>query len=169
MREIPPRRSDLALLAILLALVPPACAAADSSSATQAVQMAVLPIRVIAISDAPPVLVRSHAAAGQEPDGVTEASTTYALTTNETNLKITGRLGAPLPADVSLTVSLAAPTGASSVGEVALGATDVDLVTGISKLAESGRTISLRFAAPVSAGVASSTLNSLVLTLTDGS
>jgi hypothetical protein len=66
-------------------------------------------------------------------------------------------------------VTLTAPTGGSSAGQVLLSATAQDLVTGISTLAESGLTISYEFSADAAAGVIASAQKTVTFTVADGS
>lgn len=68
----------------------------------------------------------------------TDNSTTYTVTTNQTNQTITGEIGAALASGVSLSVDLTAPTGATSNGLTSLSTTPANLVTGITTLNESG-------------------------------
>ena len=55
------------------------------------------------------------AAAGSNPTTVNDASATWAVTTNQTGAKITGSIASALPAGVTLSVALAAPSGGSTV------------------------------------------------------
>ncbi len=100
-----------------------------------------------------PSLVIGQALAGT---GLTSASATasYALTTNQSGMKITAQLGAALPAHVTLSVSLEAPSGGTSAGTVALSdAVAKDVVTGVSMVNESGLEVAYKLAAGVDAGV----------------
>ena len=65
------------------------------------------------------------------------AGSSYGITTNEVNQKITASLDAPLPRGVSLSVSLGAPAGAKSKGTKALGTASADVVTGITAVSAS--------------------------------
>lgn len=112
-------------------------AAAAAQSATQTVRFQVNAVNQIAVSGSPAPLVVSTANAGSEPTSATSTGTSYAITTNETNQKITASIDQPMPAGVSLAISLGAPSGASSAGSVPLGTSGADLVTGISSTAAS--------------------------------
>jgi hypothetical protein len=72
-----------------------------------------------------------------------------------------------MPQYTKLEVQLAAPTGGSSAGYVELGVSDQNLVTGISKLSESGKTITYKFSAQAEAGTLSGQ-RTVTFTLTDG-
>jgi len=65
-------------------------------------------------------------------------------------------------------LNLAAPGSGTSAGAVTLGATDKDVVTGITQVAASGKSISYSLAATVAAGVVASSTKTVTLTLTDG-
>ncbi|MBM3477489.1 MAG: hypothetical protein FJX75_29820 [Armatimonadetes bacterium] len=154
------------MLVSLLALVGSAALAANT--ANQTVTFQVSAINEISVSGNPGALTVSTATAGAEPDQVTDASTTYNLTTNGNNKKITGALDTAMPADVTLKVNLAAPTGGTSAGDVTLSATAQNLVTGISKKAEGTKGITYKLSATVAAGVVSQATRTVTLTVTDG-
>ena len=59
------------------------------------------------------------------------AGTSYVVTTNEKNQKITASLDASVPNTLSLAVALGAPRGAVSRGLRTLSTTATDVVTGI--------------------------------------
>lgn len=135
-----------------------------ASSDTQTVQFQITAIDEIDASGNPGMLTINSATAGNSTlTPATDSSTTYAVTTNGTGRKITGRLDSNMPANTTLEASLVAPTGGTSQGYQILSTTDADLVTGISTLAESGKTITYRFGATLAAGTVS---GSRVVTLT---
>jgi opacity protein-like surface antigen len=149
----------------LLAATSGIALAADNADTTVTYQ--VTAINEISVSGNPGALVVSTATAGSEPNAVTEA-TTYAITTNGTDKKITGAIDEAMPTNVTLTAELAAPTGGSSAGAVALTASDQALVSGISTLAEDGIGIDLTLSATAAAGVVGSDTRTLTLTIADG-
>jgi hypothetical protein len=114
-----------------------------------------------------PSLVISAATAGS---GLTSASAsgTYAITTNETDRKITAEIDSDMPSGVTLSVSLAAPSGATSAGAVTLSSTAVDVVTGVSTVNQSGLNITYGLSATVSAGVVSAGNRTVTYTITAG-
>lgn len=138
-------------------------------SATQTVTYEVSAINELSVSSPTVSLTVNAATAGSAPTAASDATTSYAITTNESNRKITGILNTAMPAGVSLSASLAAPTGGNSVGPVALTATAQDLVTGISALNESGKVITYSLSATSAAGVVASASKTVTLTITAGS
>jgi hypothetical protein len=119
----------------------------DAQTASQVVRFQVTAINQIGVTGAPAPLVITTATAGAAPTSVTASGGTYAITTNESNKKISASLDEPMPEGVRLDVALGAPTGAMSAGEVSLGTAAADLVTGISVIAESALPITYRLRA----------------------
>jgi hypothetical protein len=138
------------------------------STATQSVTYEVQAINEISVSGDPDSLIINTATAGSEPNDATDNSTTYAITTNGSNKKITGAIDTAMPSNVTLKINLTAPTGGTSVGPVVLSATAADLVTEISTVAESGKTIAYTLTATVGAGVVASASKTVTLTIADG-
>ena len=62
------------------------------STATQSVTYEVQEINEISVSGDPGSLIINTATAGSEPNDATDKSTTYAITTNGSNKKITGAI-----------------------------------------------------------------------------
>ena len=151
----------LALTALL------ATAAMAANTTTQTVTYEVSAINEISDDGDPGALTVSTATAGSEPDDATDSSTTYAITTNGTTKKLTGKIDTAMPANVTLQVNLTAPTGGVGAGDVTLTGTDADLVTSIETVAESGKTIAYTLSATVAAGVVASAQKTVTLTLTD--
>jgi hypothetical protein len=137
-----------------------------SATATQMVTYEVAAINELSVSGSPGSLTVSTATAGDAPDAVSDATTTYAITTNETGRKITGALNTAMPDGVTLTATLAAPTGGSSVSAVTLSTVAADLVTGITTLNESGKAITFGLSATSAAGVVPSAVKTVTLTIT---
>jgi hypothetical protein len=146
-----------------------ACGLVDvGNAATQTVTFQVTAIDALSVSGNPAALVVNSATAGSQPTAATNALTTYAVTTNGTNKRVTGVLSAAMPTNTTLQVELVAPTGGSSAGNVTLTAVAASLVTGITALAQSGLTITYTFTATIAAGVLASDTRTVTLTLTDG-
>jgi len=141
--------------------------AADNVNQTVTYQVSA--INEISVSGNPGALIVNAATAGSEPTAVTDNSTSYAITTNQSSRKITGAINSVMPDNTTLKVTLVAPTGGTSAGQVTLSTTAADLVTGISTLAESGKTVTYEFSATASAGVVSSASKTVTLTVADGS
>jgi polyisoprenoid-binding protein YceI len=144
---------------VSLATLGTVCAALAAASATVSAQ-------TLSVSGSPPALVVSTAVAGAQPLAVTDATTSY--TTSALLLqkkKITGQLNANMPAGVTLTIALVAPSGATSNGTVTLDNTPRDLVVNISNLIPATYPITYVLSATVSAGVIPSSSRTVTLTL----
>lgn len=138
----------------------------DVSAQTATVTYEIAGIEEMAVSGNPAALLIDNAA--KLMDGVTDASTTWNVTSNRTNTKVTGGIDLAMPAGVTLTVSLTPPTGATSNGAVSLGATAAELVTGITEVQESGLVVTYGLLATPSAGVLASETRTLTFTITAG-
>ena len=143
-------------------------AAFAGPTAQQTVTYEVQAINELAVSAPTASLVVNSATAGSAPNVATDSSTSYSITTNETNRKITGVINSNMPAGVTLSVTLAAPSGASSMGKQALSTSPADLVMEIGTLNDSAKTISYELAATSAAGVVSSATKTVTLTITAG-
>ena len=139
---------------------------AMAQSDTQTVSYEVQAINEIGVSGNPAALTINTATAGEAPDAVSDATTTYALTTNETGQKITGNIDTAMPSGLTLTVNLAAPTGATSSGATSLSGVAADLVTGITTLNESGLGITYNLSATSAAGVVGAASKTVTFTIT---
>lgn len=155
------RNIFLASTALLLA-----SAGTAAAQATQTASYEVQAINQISVAGSPSLTINT-ATAGSAPTAVT-AGATYAITTNETNRKITAGLDAAMPDGVSLSMSLAAPTGATSAGAVTLLTTAQDVVTAISTLNESGLSITYGLSATAAAGVVAAGTRTVTFTITAG-
>lgn len=149
-----------------LALIVSASFPATAQTATQTLTFQVDAINQIAFAGSPSLVV-STATAGNEP-GVASAGASWAVTTNQSSAKISASLNAALPANVTLTVDLAAPSGATSAGAQPLGTTAVDLVTGLTRVAQSGLGVTYTLSATAAAGVVASTTRTVTYTITGG-
>lgn len=143
-------------------------AVAQSSTATQTVTFSVTDVNTIAVSGDPGAL-----SVGAGGTAATDNSTTYDVTTNSTAAKkITGYIDSAMPTGTTLSVNLADPDGtgaATSAGTVALTATSAataqDLVTGITQLSATGKTITYTLAADVTASAASNLSRTVTFTI----
>ena len=138
---------------------------------TQTVGYEVSAINELAISGNPAAMTVNAATAGSEPDAVTDTSTSFAITTNCATdaKKITAVLDTAMPSGTTLKITLAAPAGATSAGEITLTASAQDVVTAIDGVASSGHQISYELDATVAAGVVSSANKTVTLTIADAS
>jgi len=102
----------------------------EAQTATQTVTFSVVSSSRAAIANvAAPLTIRT---ASNRTTSASVAGSSYAITTNELNQKISASLNEAMPSGLSLAVSLSPPAGASSRGTTRLGATAADVVTGIS-------------------------------------
>ena len=153
-------------IAAAAALVVVAAPFAQAQTATQTVTFAVNAINQIAFTGAPSLTITT-AVAGSAPTSVTDATASWAVTTNQTGAKITASIPA-MPTGLTLSASLAAPAAATSAGFLALSATAVDLVTGITKLAQGSLGVSYKLDATAAAGVVTSATRVVTYTITGG-
>jgi hypothetical protein len=153
--------------AVALALVAFA-GSAQAQTATQTVTFEVKPINQIAFVGAPSLIITT-AVAGSAPTSVTDATATWAITTNQSTVKITASIPSAMPAGLTLSANLTAPTlNGSSAGMVALGTAATDMVTGIAKLAQGGLGITYKLDATSAAGVVASSTRVVTYTITGG-
>lgn len=152
--------------ALVLAVSVLAAREASAQTATQTVSYEVTAVDQISVSGAPSLVVNA-ATAGNALTAAT-ASGTYAVTTNGSDRKITASIDSNLPTGVTLTVTLGAPTGATSAGAVTLSTTSQDVVTGISTVNESGLSIDYGLSASITAGVVPAGNRTVTYTVTAG-
>ncbi|HET9424459.1 MAG TPA: response regulator [Gemmatimonadaceae bacterium] len=148
-------------------LVVAAAASASAQTATQTVTFQVDAINQVAVSGSPTLAITA-AVAGGAPTTVTSTGNTWAVTTNQSNAKITASIGSAMPSGVTLSANLAAPAGATSAGMVGIGTSAVDVVTGITKLNASGLALTYQLEATAGAGVVASTTRVVTYTITGG-
>lgn len=140
---------------ILAALAMMTVASTASAQNTQLVNIAVNAISQVAVTGGPQSLTISTAVAGNALTDAT-ASVTWAVTTNQTNQKLTASIDQNMPAGLTLQVQAEAPLGGGlSTGPNALSTTAADLVSGFSQLAESGLDLTYTLAASLTAAVGS--------------
>lgn len=156
------RSAFLALVAVAVVF-----AGKASAQATQTVTFQVDAINKISVSGSPAAMAINTAVAGSAPTSVTNAATTWAVTTNQTGSKVTAAIDLAMPAGVTLSLLLVNPTGATS-STVALGTIAADAVTTITKLNESAKTVTYTLAATSAAGVVASASRIVTLTMVAG-
>lgn len=154
-------------LSITTALSLLALGAAGAQTATQTVTFQVDAVNQIAVTGAPSLTINT-ATAGSGLTSATSSGNTWAITTNQTGAKITASIASAMPAGLTLSANLGAPSGATSAGLKALGVTAVDMVTGITKLSASGLSLSYQLDANASAGVVASGTRVVTYTITGG-
>jgi len=149
-----------------MALLAGAVSAASAQTATQVVTFQVDAVNQIAFSGSPSLVINT-ATAGNNPTNAT-AGATWAVTTNQTGAKITASIGSNMPAGLTLSANLSAPAGAASAGSLSLSTVAVDLVTSITKLAQSGISLTYTLAATAAAGTFTSSTRTVTYTITGG-
>jgi hypothetical protein len=147
-------------------LVIAAAASASAQTTTQDLTINIQAISQISVAGGAHTLTINSATAGNAPDDATW-TTSWAITTNESDMKVTASIGAAMPSGTTLLVNLTNPTGASSAGAVSLDGSAKDLVTGISTLNEASLPLTYTVQATSLAGV--QTINKTVTyTVTSG-
>lgn len=158
------RRSYLAAIAAA-AVTLTATNVQAQSDATQAVTFEVQAINSISVDGAKSLTIAA-AVAGSAPTSAT-ASGSYAITTNQTNTKITAQIEENMPSGLTLSVLLVAPSNGSAVSKN-LTTFAEDVVTGITILNESGLGIGYTLAATLAAGVVASDTRTVTYTVVGG-
>ena len=154
--------------AATLALALGAATAAGAQTATQTVTFQVNAINVVSFTGSPSLTITT-AVAGNAPTSVTDASATWAVTTNQTGAKISAALSANMPAGLTLSVNLAAPTGGpTSNGYKALSTASADLVDAVTQLAQGPLGVTYKLDATPAAGVVSSSTRIVTYTISGG-
>ncbi|MGD0337203.1 MAG: hypothetical protein ABSB78_00280 [Bacteroidota bacterium] len=135
------------------------------AQADQTVHFEVKPVAKISVSgDVYLAVITGIAGTPGLTDSI-EHSSTYSITHNAESKKITAKLNSAMPSNTTLSVELASTNGTSS-NKVLLTASDNNVVTGISKCAETSM-ITYTFHADVSAGILTSDSRTVTFTLTD--
>jgi hypothetical protein len=142
--------------------------AGTAAAQTQTVTYSVSAINEMSVSGSPGALDITTAVAGSAPTSASDATTTWAITSNQTDTKVQAAINTAMPTGVTLSLTLGAPTGATSTGAVALGTIAADMVTGITKLNESAKTITYNLAATTAAGVVASADKTVTYTVVAG-
>ncbi len=157
-------RRGVPALALLLTFAPQL---AKAQTATQTLTFKVNAINKIAFVGAPSLTITT-ATAGSAPTSVTNATARWSVSTNQTGAKITASIPTVMPAGLTLSANLTAPTGATSASYQALGVTATDLVTGITKIGQSSLGVLYRLDATLAAGVVTSATRVVTYTITGG-
>ena len=157
------RRGLAALIPFLFLLPRPA----GAQTATQTLTFAINAINQIAFVGTPALTITT-AAAGAAPTSATDATATWAVTTNQTGAKITASIPTAMPAGLTLSVNLSPPTGATSAAYKALSTTATDLVTGVTKVAQGSLGVLYKLDATPAAGVITSATRVVTYTITGG-
>lgn len=120
--------------------------------------------QTISVSSDPSQMIIDSAQPGSSPNGDSDASTTYDVSTDSTSTVLV-RLAQSTPTGVTLEAKLEAPTGATSQGYVELTTVDQQAVTSVDPGDYSNLKITYRLSATVGAGTVSLTSRDVVLTI----
>ena len=153
--------------AFAVATVAVVAPSAPAQSSTQTITFAINAINQIAFVGSPSLTV-STAVPGAPPSSATDATATWAVTTNQSGAKITASIPTGMPAGLTLSSSLAPPVGATSGGFMPLSTVAVDLVTGITKVAQGAMVVTYKLDATPAAGVVSASSRIVTYTITGG-
>lgn len=134
---------------------------------TQTVTFSVSAISTLSFGANPAALNVTAAAAGQPPNAVSTTST-YSITTNEANRKITAAINTVMPTGVTLAVNFAAPSTGTSAGTVLLGIAPVDVVSSIDPVSQAGLGITYTLSAAATAGPVTSSTRIVTYTIIAG-
>ena len=122
---------------------------------TQTVNYVIGNVHEIEITGGARTLTVVPPAAGDPIANVTDAVSTYAITSNGANQVITGEIDTDMPAETSLGITLAPPTGGNSLGQIVLNTTAQILVDGIIPVVDATSSITYELAANVNATLVS--------------
>lgn len=140
----------------------------SAQTATSTATFEVQAINEVSFSGNPAALVISNSA---QMAGVAD-TVTWGVVTNDSLMKVTGKIDAAMPTGVTLELSLEAPTagaaGALSAGSQALGTTAVDLVTKITETDEDLLDAIFTLKALPTAGAVAQDTRTVTLTITQG-
>ena len=153
-------------VALFMGMVGTASAQTTLTSAAHNVNIQVDAINMMAVTGTANLTI-SSATAGQAPDDATDATTSFALTTNDTGLRIsasTDQDPSSLGTGLDLKVTASAPGTGTGGGEKSLSTAAQDVVTGITPTSASGATLSYVLSATAATGQIAAT--TLVVTYT---
>ena len=156
-------RRSVAVLSLMAGL-----ATVAGAQATQTVNFEVKPINQFSITSTAVTLTITTATAGSEPAPVSDATSRWAVTTNQTGAKMSASIALAMPTGVTLSVLLAQPAGASSTTTDLSDGTSHDIVTGITKIAAPNLTVTYTLAATAAAGVITADSRVVTYTMTPG-
>jgi hypothetical protein len=116
---------------------------------------------------APGSLVINSAVAGSAPTAKSTSTGRYRVRVASGTRRISASINSPLPSGVTLTITLVAPSGATSVGPVTLSTTPQTVVTNVTNTSFSPNLgITYTLTATTAAGVIASANKTVTLSLT---
>ena len=138
------------------------------NSVTQTLNFQIGSFNEIAVSGDPDRFVIDRLNPGPFRTEITDSSTTYSITTNGENRKITMQLDQNMPQNTDLKVTLTPPPGCQGNLEVPLSANAVDVITGISHKVAANLGITYKFGADSKAGTLAPTTRVVTITICNG-
>ncbi|MCH9630104.1 MAG: hypothetical protein S4CHLAM37_00970 [Chlamydiia bacterium] len=141
-----------------------------TDTATEVLNLQINAINEIAITGSVGTLAITDATPGLTLFSVTSSSINYAYTSNDgKSKKVMGSIDIIMPSSTTLYANASAPaSGGLSLGEVALGTLDINLVTGIpANTKDTGVSLYYKFEASTQAGTISEFSRTVTLTLLD--
>jgi hypothetical protein len=141
---------------------------AGAQTATQSVGFQVNAINQLSISGSPSLSLTMAPDGPSAASATSTASASWSVTTNQSGAKVVANIAAPMPAGVTLSVNLSAPPGARSAGMRSLTTSDVDLVTGVSRLKAAGLGLTYQLDATSAAGRVPPDSRLVTFTITGG-
>ena len=151
---------------LAVAIVAAALGTANAQLDNHSVTVEVLAINEVAITGNATLTI-STATAGSDPDDATDNSTSYAITTNQPNRKLTAAIDVNMPTGMTLALLAVAPAGGTPASKN-LSTVAKDIVTGVSTLSESGLQLGYTLSATAAAGTLSSVVKTVTITVVAG-
>jgi len=154
---------------LLLLILPLSALAQVRTTATQTISLEIRPVALLEVSGDPQPM---HIAAGQAGlntlDVFEESSTSYRLTTNASNMKLSVAIDEPVPGGTRLYIEMAGTTGTSAGKvEISNALSPVDAVIGIDKSWGSDQSIVYTFEADADRQAMNAQSRTIILTLTN--
>ncbi len=148
--------------------LPTGLLAQDFATATQTLILEVRSVASISVTGDPSPLRITTGEAGSATLSVSDASTSYNITSNRPNMKLSVSVDEPVPPGTRLFVEMEGATGVSAGRvEISDATAPVDAVTGIDKGTVTGQTISYVLEADAARGPLAAESRTIILTLTD--
>jgi len=152
-----------------MSVLPLLLQAQAGSTATQTISLEIRSIAALEVSGDPEPMRITTGTAGLDPlIPFEERSTSYRLTTNATNMKLSVAINEPVPSGTRLFVEMEAASGTSAGKiEISNAISPLDAVTGISKGWADGQSIVYTFEADANRAALSPQSRTVILPLTN--
>ncbi len=141
------RTTTFILTALMLIAFQTRSASAQASVATQQVAVQIEEFAVISVDSDISITVNA-ANAGSQPDRAT-GSSTWSITTNGRNGKVTASLDSNMPRNMKLWATMEAPDGATSRGRIRMNRRAKTLVRNVSSVNQTGLNVTFEAEAKV--------------------